>query len=86
MAKKPSPLPDPLRYLQPFANSLAKLPPEDWNEDIDGARLDAELRKRLRGFDDEAAAEELARDCDLLESWLKDKPDHPAHWIRGFLV
>jgi len=86
MAKKPSPLPDPLRYLQPFANALAKLPPEELNEDIDASRLEAALRKRLRGLDDEAAAAELAGDCDLLESWLKDKPDHPAHWIRGFLL
>ena len=86
MANKPSPLPDPLRYLQPFANALAKLPPEELNEDIDASWLDTALRKRLRGLDDEAAAAELAGDCDLLESWLKDKPDHPAHWIRGFLL
>jgi hypothetical protein len=36
---------------------------------------------------DEAGAEaELAKDRDLLECWLEDKPDHPAHWIRGFLL
>jgi len=84
--KKPAPLPEPLRYLQPFANALAKLAPEDLNEDVDASRLDAALRKRVRGLDDEAAEGELAKDRDLLERWLTDKPDHPAHWIRGFLL
>lgn len=84
--KKPAPLPEPLRYLQPFANALAKLPPEDLNEDVDAARLVAALRKRFRGMDEEAADAELARDRELLERWLQDKPDHPGHWIRGFLL
>jgi hypothetical protein len=85
-SKKHAPLPEPLRYLQPFANALAKLAPEDLNEDVDATRLDAALRKRVRGLDEEAAEAELAKDRDLLEHWLKDKPDHPAHWIRGFLL
>src|SRR5205807_2161590 len=84
--EKPAPLPEPLRYLQPFANALAKLPPEELNEDVDGSRLDAALRKRVRGLDEEAADAELAKDRDLLERWLTDKADHPAHWIRGFLL
>ncbi|MDB5328303.1 MAG: hypothetical protein JWM57_3872 [Phycisphaerales bacterium] len=84
--KKPAQLPETLRYLQPFANALAKLPPEDLNEDVDTSRLDAALRKRVRGVDEEAADAELAKDRDLLERWLTDKPDHPAHWIRGFLL
>lgn len=84
--KKPTRLPEPLRYLQPFANALAKLPPEDLNEDVDASRLEAALRKRVRGMAEEAADAELAKDRDLLEHWLEDKPDHPAHWIRGFLL
>jgi len=84
--KKPAPLPEPLRYLQPFANALAKLPQDDLNEDVDASRLDAALRKRVRGLDEEAADAELAKDRDLLERWLTDKADHPAHWIRGFLL
>jgi hypothetical protein len=84
--KKPAPLPEPLRYMQPFANALAKLPPEDLNEDVDPSRLEAALRKRIRGLDEEAAEAELAKDRDLLEDWLKDKPDHPAHWIHGFIL
>ena len=40
----------------------------------------------FRGLDEEAADAELAMDRDLLERWLKDKPEHPAHWILGFLL
>src|SRR5437762_996877 len=83
---KPAPLPEPLRYLQPFANALAKLPPEELNEDVDASRLEAALRKRLRGMDEVAADAQLAKDRELLERWLEDRPDHPAHWIRGFLL
>jgi hypothetical protein len=84
--KKPDSLPEPLRYLQPFADALAKLPPEDLNEDVDASRLEAALRKRVRGLDEEAADAELTNDRDLLERWLKDRPEHPAHWILGFLL
>ena len=40
-----TPLPDALRYLQPFVNSLAKLPREALNEDIDASRLESALRE-----------------------------------------
>ena len=83
---KPAPLPEPLRYLQPFANALAKVPPGELNEDIDPSRLESALRKRVRGLDEGAAEAELEKDPDLLERWLEDKPDHPAHWIRGYLL
>src|SRR5829696_7933767 len=84
--KKPAPLPDSLRYLQPFANALAKLPPEDRNEDVDASRLEAALRKRVRGLDEEAAEAELTNDRNLLERWLKADRNHPAYWILGFLL
>ena len=84
--KKPASLPELLQYLQPFANALAKLPPDDLNEDVDASRLEAALRKRVRGLDEETADAGLAKDRDLLEGWLTDKPEHPAHWILGFLL
>lgn len=65
---------------------LAKLPPEELNEDVDASRLEAAAEKRVRGMDEEVADAELTKDRDLLEQWLEDKPDHPAHWIRGFLL
>lgn len=84
--KKPTPLPEPLRYLQPFAGALAKLPPEGLNEDVDASRLESALRKRIRGLDLEAAEVRLEEDRELLKGWLADKPDHPAHWILGFIL
>jgi hypothetical protein len=83
--KKPVPLPDSLRYLQPFVNSLAKLPPEDLNEDVDPSPLEAALRKRLHGLQEQAAKAKLAKDRQLLERWLKTQAHHPAHWVLGFL-
>lgn len=84
--KKPAPLPEPLRYLQRFANALSKLAPYDLNEDVDISQLEAALRKRIRGLDVEAAEAQLTEDRELLEHWLIDRPDHSAHWIRGFLL
>src|SRR4051812_4370571 len=84
--KKPTPPPQALPYLQTFSNMLAKLQPKDRNEDVDATKLESALRKRVRGLDEQTAQTELARDRELLERWLKTKPDHPAHWIRGFLL
>lgn len=84
---RPAPLPEPLRYLQSFVNVLAKLPPEEWNEDVDASRLESALRKRLRGLDEVAATEELSKDREMLLTWLETtaSPGHPAHWILGYL-
>jgi hypothetical protein len=82
------PLPGALRYLQPFARSLEKLPPDGLNEDVDPSRLEAALRKRLRGLEADAAAAELESDRALLAAWLEAEapPDHPAYWILGYLL
>jgi hypothetical protein len=86
-SKSHTPLPEPLKYLQPFMRSLAKLPPEEVNEGVDASRLEAALRKRLRGLDEDEAAEALSSDCELLDRWLKDSAsvDHPAYWVPGYL-
>jgi hypothetical protein len=86
MAKKSAPLPESLRYLQAFANFLAKLPREDLNEDVDASRLESALRKRMHGLDEQAAEALLTKDRSMLERWLKAEPDHPAHWILGYLL
>jgi hypothetical protein len=86
MVKKLASLPESLRYLQPFANLLAKLPREDLNEDLDASRLESALRKRVRGLDEQAAEALLTKDRDILDGWLKTEPDHPAHWILGYLL
>lgn len=84
--KKPTPLPEPLRYLQPFANALAKLPRDGLHENVDASPVETALRRRIRDLDPEAAEAQLAEDRDRLERWLDDKPDHPAHWILGFIL
>jgi hypothetical protein len=85
--KASSPLPKSLQYLQPFVRSLAKLPPEELNEDIDASKLDSALRKRLRGLDETKAAQALSNDREELERWLKSSapPDHPANWVFGYI-
>lgn len=84
--KEPARLPDSLWFLQPFANALAKRAAGELNEDVDAAPLEVALRKRIRGLSLEAAEARLAEDRDRLERWLEDKPDHPVHWILGFIV
>lgn len=85
--KAHAPLPEPLKYLQPFVRSLAKLHPDELNEDVDASRLDAAVRKRLRGLSEGAAMEALSQDRDLLAHWLRTSApnDHPAHWVLGYL-
>src|SRR5437016_4536295 len=84
---KPTPFPKPLRYLHPFLKTLAKLPLDQLNEDLDPTRLESALRKRLRGLDEDAAETQITKDHKLLKSWLKtfDSRLHPAHWIVGYL-
>lgn len=84
--KKPTELPKKLKYLQPFVNALAKLPPEDLNEDVDASRLEAALRKAVRGLDEEGVEAKIAEDRLLLKKWLETRPNHPAYWVLGSLL
>lgn len=82
-----APLPDSLRYLQPFVTRLAKLPADSLNEDVDSTQLHAALRKRLRGLKKIEADALLTEDRNRLEAWLNTlgSPDHPAYWVLGSL-
>ena len=87
-AKTPKPLPRPLRHLQPFVNKLAKLGPEGHRDrDINADPLDAALRKRIGGLDRRAAEAAVAKERDLLKTWLETTggPHHPAYWVLGYL-
>jgi hypothetical protein len=79
--------PEPLAYLQPFANRLSRLPADELHEDLDAEPLIAAIRKH---FDpnDPAAATRFRSDVTQLEDWLQTSggPAHPAHWIAGFLA
>jgi hypothetical protein len=81
------PLPDELGYLQPFVNWLGKYSPDGLNEDIDAARLERALRRRVRGLSVLEAQRRLAADREALRSWLESSAPqgHPAQWVLGFL-
>jgi hypothetical protein len=86
--KTHQPLPDELRYLQPFVRWLAKRSPDDANESIDATRLEKALRKRVRGMSIAEAQQRLDADRRTLQSWLEawTPEGHPAHWVLGFLT
>jgi hypothetical protein len=86
--KNEHPLPDEIRYLQPFVRWLGKRSPDRLNEDIDSSRLEKTLRKRIHGLTSAEAQRQLDKDRRALESWLKSSaPEgHPAHWVLGFLT
>ena len=84
--KKFAPLPDELSYLQPYANLLATLPAEVHHEDVDSTLFVDALLDQLRGLDEEAAARAVARDCEILKSWVDaQSAAHPAHLILGLM-
>lgn len=86
--KTQQPLPDELRYLQPFVRWLGKHSLDDVNESIDASRLEKALRRRVRGLLIPEAQQRLDADRQTLQSWLEScAPEgHPAHWVLGFLT
>jgi hypothetical protein len=86
--KNEQPLPDEIRYLQPFVRWLGKRSADRLNEDVDSSRLEKALRNRIRGLPIAEAQRQLDKDRSTLESWLKSfAPEgHPAHWVLGFLT
>jgi hypothetical protein len=88
MAAESDSFPEELRYLQPIIRSLARRTPEHVNAELDVARLEAALRKRIRGLDEDAAQAKLEEDGELLKTWLnKFAPsDHPGHWVLACLL
>jgi len=49
LTKLMSLLPKELGYLETVAKELAKIPPDDLNEDVDASKLQAALRNRVKG-------------------------------------
>jgi hypothetical protein len=86
MARHPQ-LPQPLSYLQPFADSLVRRPADDLNEDVDPEPLIAAVRERFQDEEQDAAEAQFQVDIGALSDWLETAggPSHPAHWIGGFL-
>ena len=78
------PLPDELKFLQPFVDSLSKLKTD---EDVDSTDLVTALRGRYQGLDAGKILAQLRKDRKVLGDWLSSSAldDHPAHWVFGFL-
>lgn len=66
-------LPTELNYLEPVAKELAKLPPDDLNEDVDNSKLIAALRNRVEGLELRDAISQLTKDNEILQKWIKGK-------------
>jgi hypothetical protein len=86
--KTEQPLPDELRYLQPFVRWLGKHPPDDLNESINASRLEKALRKRVSDLPISEAQQRLDADRHALQVWLESNASegHPAHWVLGYLT
>jgi len=65
-------LPTELNYLEPVAKELAKLPPDDLNEDVDASKLLAALRNRVKGLELRDAISQLTKDSEVLQKWIKE--------------
>jgi hypothetical protein len=81
--KKPPSLPHSLSYLQPFVNALAKLPPEQLNEDVDASRLDSALRKRVRGLELEATTlKDQFPHADVRKEFINREDDDAVYTVQ----
>lgn len=67
---RPSPLPEPLRYLQPFRKQVAKVKPEEIDEDMDLSLLNKLLLQRINGIPTDEGKRKLKADHDVLQKWL----------------
>ena len=65
-------LPKELNYLEPVAKELAKIPPDDLNEDIDATKLETALRNRVNGLELRDAISQLTNDNKILQEWIKE--------------
>ena len=65
-----SSLPAELKYLEPFRKQLAKLEPEEINENMDLSLLNNLFARRITGLSENDAIEALKSDYAALEAWL----------------
>lgn len=82
-------LPKELDYLEPVAQELAKLPPEELTERVDVITgLEAALRARVDGLKLRDAVSRLTGDHEILKRWLEETKatDGAVFWIAGFLM
>lgn len=84
-----TPLPEQLKYLQPFRKHVAKLRPEEIDENMDLSVLDELLLKRIVGLSAKEGKALLERDQSILEKWsrLPDFKDNGGmRFLKGYLM
>jgi hypothetical protein len=65
-----SPLPERLRYLEPFRKQVARLKPEEIDESMDLSLLNKLLLERIKGIPIDEGKAKIKADSELLETWL----------------
>lgn len=78
-------LPPGLEYLEPVFADLLAVEPDSIDEDFDTTTLLATLRARISGLSLGDASRKLAQDRTALSRWLRDRPEHPAHFVVAFM-
>jgi hypothetical protein len=83
-----SPLPTRLRYLESFRKYLARLGPEEINEDTDLTIVREAVRKRVKGLSPEQARAALSHDGAELSRWLStpEQQNDVLHFLPPFLA
>lgn len=86
MPRRP-PLPERLRYLEPFRKVLNRLEPEEFNEDMDVSLLHQLVLKRTEGLGAQEAVEVLKADGSELKIFLSSSgyDDEPLHCLEAQL-
>jgi hypothetical protein len=81
-----SPLPSRLCYLGPFRKQIARLDPEEINEDTDLTLVRKAVRERVNGLSDAQARAALRDDGAELESWLSapEQKNDVLHFLLPF--
>ena len=82
-----SPLPERLRYLQPFRKKFANRPSEELNEDTGSGPLFTLLHKRIAGLSRAEAEILLKEDSAALQTWLSapEQQNDCLHFASVFL-
>src|SRR5438105_3598947 len=84
-----TPLPESLRYLEPFWKQVAKMKPEEIDESMDLSLLNKLLLERIKRIPTAVGKEKLKSDSEVLESWLSAPGvnDHGGMtFLQGYLM
>src|SRR5262245_53276348 len=81
-------LPKELDYLEEVASTLAEIPQNQIDEDVDMSALEAALRERVKGMKLRAAISRLTEDHTILKRWLKETgtQEGPAFLISLYIM